>query len=56
MDSYLVTDFKVSSEEGYKPYVPREISLGVDVKDSYEPYTEPNIDHDVQEDIDECIA
>nr|GEW16685.1 putative reverse transcriptase domain-containing protein [Tanacetum cinerariifolium] len=30
--------------------------VGVDVEDSYEPYTEPNIDSDVQADIDACIA
>ncbi|GJV21406.1 retrovirus-related pol polyprotein from transposon TNT 1-94 [Tanacetum coccineum] len=51
-----VTDFEVSLEEGFVPYVPREIGLGVDVKDSYEPYTEPDIDPDVQADIDACIA
>ncbi|GKA19724.1 hypothetical protein Tco_0699639 [Tanacetum coccineum] len=50
------TDFEVSSEEGYVPYVPREIGLGVKVKDSYEPYTEPNINLDVQADIHACIA
>ncbi|GJY78302.1 reverse transcriptase domain-containing protein, partial [Tanacetum coccineum] len=55
-DSDSVTDFKVSLEEGFVPYVPREIGLGVDVKDSYEPYTEPDIDPDVQADIDACIA
>ncbi|GKD72884.1 hypothetical protein Tco_1331166 [Tanacetum coccineum] len=55
-DSDLVTDFKVSSEDSYEPYVPREASLRVDVEDSYEPYTEPNIDSDIQADIDEYIA
>ncbi|GKF73103.1 hypothetical protein Tco_0219435, partial [Tanacetum coccineum] len=35
-DSDFVTDFEVSSEESFVPYVPREIGLGVDVKDSYE--------------------
>ncbi|GJR81571.1 hypothetical protein Tco_0152356 [Tanacetum coccineum] len=34
----------------------REIGLGVDVKDNYEPYTEPDIDSDVQADIDACIT
>ncbi|GJR81574.1 hypothetical protein Tco_0152359 [Tanacetum coccineum] len=34
----------------------REIGLGVDVEDSYEPYTESDIDSDVQADIDACIA
>ncbi|GKG62493.1 hypothetical protein Tco_0634266, partial [Tanacetum coccineum] len=52
-DSNFVTDFEVSLEEGY---VPREIGLGVDVEDGYEPYTKPDIDPDVQADIDACIA
>ncbi|GJT30969.1 hypothetical protein Tco_0911244 [Tanacetum coccineum] len=56
MDFDSVTDFEVSSEEGYVPYVPRETGSGVDVEDSYEPYTEPDIDPDVQVDIDACIA
>ncbi|GJR86060.1 putative reverse transcriptase domain-containing protein, partial [Tanacetum coccineum] len=34
----------------------REIGLGVDLEDSYEPYTEPDIDPDVKENIDACIA
>nr|GEW72304.1 putative reverse transcriptase domain-containing protein [Tanacetum cinerariifolium] len=38
-DFNSVTDFEVCSEEGFVPYVPREIGLGVDVEDSYEPYT-----------------
>nr|GEV31028.1 hypothetical protein [Tanacetum cinerariifolium] len=46
-DFDFVTDFEVSSEEGFVLYVPREVSLGVDVEDSYEPYTEPDINHDV---------
>ncbi|GJR74206.1 hypothetical protein Tco_0086571 [Tanacetum coccineum] len=50
------TDFEVSSEEGYVSYVSREIVLGVDVEDSYEPYTEPNIDPDVQANIDASIT
>ncbi|GKF47969.1 hypothetical protein Tco_0141220, partial [Tanacetum coccineum] len=41
----------VSSEDGYVPYVPREVSLGVYVEDSYEPYTEPDVDSDIQADI-----
>nr|GFB05037.1 reverse transcriptase domain-containing protein [Tanacetum cinerariifolium] len=44
------------SLDGYELYVPREVGLRVDVEDSYEPYTEPNIDSDVQTDIDKCIA
>nr|GEV68303.1 hypothetical protein [Tanacetum cinerariifolium] len=46
----------VSSNEGYMPYVPREVALGVDVEDNYEPYTEPDVDSDIQVDIDTCIA
>ncbi|GJT15239.1 hypothetical protein Tco_0873945 [Tanacetum coccineum] len=34
----------------------REIGLGVDVEDSFEPYIEPDIDSNVQADIDACIA
>ncbi|GJT47196.1 hypothetical protein Tco_0955911 [Tanacetum coccineum] len=55
-DSDFVTNLEVSSEEGYVPYVPRDIKLGFDVEDSYEPYTKPDIDPDVQADIDACIA
>ncbi|GJS78879.1 hypothetical protein Tco_0728760 [Tanacetum coccineum] len=55
-DSDSVTDLEVSSKDGYEPYVPREVSLGVDFEDSYEPYTEPDIDSDIQADINECIA
>ncbi|GKA63803.1 hypothetical protein Tco_0763409 [Tanacetum coccineum] len=51
-----VTDLEVSSVDGYEPYVPIEAGLGVDVEDSYKPYTEPDIDTDIQADIDECIA
>ncbi|GKA07717.1 hypothetical protein Tco_0686941 [Tanacetum coccineum] len=49
-------DLEFSSEDGYEPYVPREVGLGVDIEDSYNPYTEPDIDSDIQADIDECIA
>ncbi|GJZ61486.1 hypothetical protein Tco_0617623 [Tanacetum coccineum] len=55
-DSNSMTNFEVNSEEGFFPYVPREIGLGVDVEDNYEPYTEPDIDLDVQADVDACIA
>ncbi|GKD07324.1 hypothetical protein Tco_1187009 [Tanacetum coccineum] len=55
-DSDSVTDFEVGTEEDYVPYVPREIGLGVDVEDSYEPYTEPDVDFDIQAHIDACIA
>ncbi|GKB19722.1 hypothetical protein Tco_0853645 [Tanacetum coccineum] len=56
MDSNSVTNLEISSEDGYESYVPREVGLGVDFEDSYEPYTEPDIDSDIQADIDECIA
>ncbi|GJW74851.1 hypothetical protein Tco_0134221 [Tanacetum coccineum] len=36
--------------------LPPQIGLGVDVEDSYEPYTEPDIDPDVQSNIDACIV
>ncbi|GJT00350.1 zinc finger BED domain-containing protein RICESLEEPER 2-like protein [Tanacetum coccineum] len=55
-DSNSMTDLEVRSEDRHKPHVPRETSLGVDVEDSYEPYTEPKIDPNVQAGIDECIA
>ncbi|GKA09544.1 putative reverse transcriptase domain-containing protein [Tanacetum coccineum] len=55
-DSNLVTDLEVSSEDSYGSYVPREVGLGVDVEDSSEPYTQPDVDSNVQADIDECIA
>nr|GEW36412.1 reverse transcriptase domain-containing protein [Tanacetum cinerariifolium] len=55
MDSDFVTDFEVSSEEGYMPYVPREVALGVDVEDNCEPYTKPDVDFDIQENINACI-
>ncbi|GJT22522.1 hypothetical protein Tco_0892459 [Tanacetum coccineum] len=51
-----VTNLEISSEDGYESYVPREVGLGVDFEDNYEPYTEPDIDSDIQADIDECIA
>ncbi|GKB91969.1 hypothetical protein Tco_0964241 [Tanacetum coccineum] len=49
-----MTDFEV--EEGYVPCVPREIGLGVDVEDSYEPYTKLDINPNVQTNIDECFV
>ncbi|GKD48378.1 hypothetical protein Tco_1277354 [Tanacetum coccineum] len=54
-DSDLVTDLEVSSEDGYELYVPSEVGLGVDVKDSYEPYTEPKVDSEFQTYINEYI-
>ncbi|GKB41513.1 hypothetical protein Tco_0886455, partial [Tanacetum coccineum] len=44
-DFNSVTDFK-----------DREIGLGVDVEDNYLPYIEPDIDSNVQANIDACIA
>ncbi|GJX33797.1 hypothetical protein Tco_0245354 [Tanacetum coccineum] len=55
-DFDFVTDFEVKSEEGFVTYVPRDIGLRVDFQDSYKPYTEPDIDPNVQTDIDACIA
>ncbi|GKA91558.1 hypothetical protein Tco_0813428, partial [Tanacetum coccineum] len=55
-DSDSVMDLEVSSKECYGSYLPREVGLGVDVEDSYEPYTEPDINFDIQADIDECIT
>ncbi|GKF10274.1 hypothetical protein Tco_0048200 [Tanacetum coccineum] len=52
----LLQDILYQFRGGYIPYVPREVSLGVDVEDSYEPYTEPDVDSDIQPDIDACIA
>nr|GEX60213.1 putative reverse transcriptase domain-containing protein [Tanacetum cinerariifolium] len=54
-DSDSAIDLEISSKDGYEPHVPRETELGVDVEDSYEPYTEPDIDSDIQAYIDECI-
>ncbi|GJY35125.1 hypothetical protein Tco_0420503, partial [Tanacetum coccineum] len=54
-DSNSVIDLEISSEDGYEPYVPREVGLGVDFEDSYKPYIEPDIDSNIQADIDECI-
>ncbi|GJT71250.1 hypothetical protein Tco_1030536 [Tanacetum coccineum] len=55
-DSDSVTDFEVSLEDGFMQYVPREVGLGVDVKYSFEHYTEPDVDSDIQADINACIA
>ncbi|GKC10777.1 hypothetical protein Tco_1007559, partial [Tanacetum coccineum] len=51
-----ITDLEVSSEDDYVSYIPIKVGLGVDVEDSYEPYTEPDVDSDIQTDIDACIA
>nr|GFB00247.1 hypothetical protein [Tanacetum cinerariifolium] len=42
--------------EALSPVCADLLPLRVDVEDSYESYTEPNIDPDVQADIDACIA
>ncbi|GKE72283.1 hypothetical protein Tco_1534324, partial [Tanacetum coccineum] len=55
-DSDSVMDFEVSLEDGYVSNVPRKVGLGVDVEDMYEPYTEPDVDSDIQVDIDACIV
>ncbi|GKA11304.1 putative RNA-directed DNA polymerase, partial [Tanacetum coccineum] len=54
--SNSVTGFEVSSDESYEQYVAREVGLGVDVEESYEPYSKPDIDSDVQADINARIA
>ncbi|GKB46598.1 hypothetical protein Tco_0897351, partial [Tanacetum coccineum] len=48
--------FEVSLKDGFVPYVPREVGLGVDVKYNFEHYTEPDVDFDIQADINACIA
>ncbi|GKF93506.1 hypothetical protein Tco_0280225, partial [Tanacetum coccineum] len=55
-NSDSLMDLKVSLEDGYELYVPREVGLGVDVEDSYEPYTDHNVYSDVQATIDEYIV
>ncbi|GKB56773.1 hypothetical protein Tco_0912959 [Tanacetum coccineum] len=55
-DSNSVIDLEGSSKDGYETYVPRETGLRVNGEDSYEPYTEPDIESGIQENIDECIA
>ncbi|GJX21031.1 hypothetical protein Tco_0223708 [Tanacetum coccineum] len=58
MSSNSVTDLEVSSDESSELFVPRETGLRVDfdVGGSDEPYSKPDIDLNVQADIDECIA
>ncbi|GKB89435.1 hypothetical protein Tco_0961707 [Tanacetum coccineum] len=45
-------------DESYESSVPRETSMrdDIDVRGSDEPYSEPNIDLEIQVEIDECIA
>ncbi|GKB93548.1 hypothetical protein Tco_0979685, partial [Tanacetum coccineum] len=56
--SDYVTDLEVSSDESSESSIPRETGSRVDVdaRDSDEPYLEPDIDPEVQTEIDECIA
>nr|GEY43160.1 retrovirus-related Pol polyprotein from transposon TNT 1-94 [Tanacetum cinerariifolium] len=56
-ESELLTDLEVSLDESSESSVPRETGLGVDVEveGSDEPYSETDIDFDVQAYIDECI-
>ncbi|GKE73634.1 hypothetical protein Tco_1535675 [Tanacetum coccineum] len=52
------TDLKDCSDESYELFVPRETSLRDDVivKGSNEPYSEPDINPEIQAEIDDCIA
>ncbi|GJU38687.1 hypothetical protein Tco_1191644 [Tanacetum coccineum] len=45
-------DLEDCPEEGHALYVPREMGLGVEIEDSYEPYIELDVDFDIQADID----
>ncbi|GJS23977.1 hypothetical protein Tco_0452609 [Tanacetum coccineum] len=56
--SFYVTDLKDCSDESLESSVPKETSLRDDVvvKGSDEPYSEPDIDPEIQAEIDECIA
>ncbi|GJV49465.1 hypothetical protein Tco_1439677 [Tanacetum coccineum] len=53
-----MTNLEVSSNESSESSVPKETGsrVDVDVRDSDEPYSEPDIDLEVQLEIDECIA
>ncbi|GJW33802.1 hypothetical protein Tco_0053834, partial [Tanacetum coccineum] len=52
------TDLEDCSDERIKSFVPRKTSLrdDVDVRGSDEPYSELDIDPEIQAEIDECIA
>nr|GEW89967.1 putative reverse transcriptase domain-containing protein [Tanacetum cinerariifolium] len=56
--SDYVTDLEVSSDKSFESSVPIETGLrvDVDVRGSDEPYSDPDIDPEVQAEIDECIA
>ncbi|GKG57250.1 hypothetical protein Tco_0584676, partial [Tanacetum coccineum] len=57
-DSDLVTNLEVSSGESSESFVPRETSLRDDVvvKDSDEHYLEPDINPEIQAEINKGIA
>ncbi|GKD82017.1 putative reverse transcriptase domain-containing protein, partial [Tanacetum coccineum] len=52
------TDLEDCSDKSFELSVPRETSLRDDivVRGSDDPYSEPDIDPEIQEEIDECIA
>ncbi|GKA80353.1 putative reverse transcriptase domain-containing protein [Tanacetum coccineum] len=56
--SKFVTDLEDYSDESYESAIPRETGLGVDIKveGSDELHLGPDIDLEVQAEIDECIA
>ncbi|GKC92416.1 putative reverse transcriptase domain-containing protein [Tanacetum coccineum] len=47
---------RISDLDFVTDFEDRDIGLGVDVEDRYEPYTKPDIDSDVQANIEACIA
>ncbi|GJV08568.1 putative reverse transcriptase domain-containing protein [Tanacetum coccineum] len=53
-----VMDLEVSLDENSESFVPKDTGLRVDidVRDNDEPYSEPDIDLEVQAEIDKCIA
>ncbi|GJX81252.1 hypothetical protein Tco_0329401 [Tanacetum coccineum] len=53
-----VMDLEVSFDESFESFIPRETGsrVNVDVEGSDEPYSEYDINPEVQEEIDECIA
>ncbi|GKB72158.1 hypothetical protein Tco_0933570 [Tanacetum coccineum] len=57
-NSDSTTDLEDCSDESSESFVPRETSVRDDVvvRGSDEPYSEPDIDHKIQAEIDECIA
>ncbi|GJS16879.1 hypothetical protein Tco_0411351 [Tanacetum coccineum] len=57
-NSNSATNLEDCSDESSESFVPRETSVRDDVvvRGSDEPYSEPDIDHKIQAEIDECIA